>query len=504
MSSWLSSIASIPVRKKFARVSNVPMARTGSSSGTCIETITLPGRTAGVPTPGTLFAALVVAFSSTALAAQEPPRGSNVPGAELVPLPVLGGDRVTSGSAFNPGISIIVDMVQYHQSGSIEDPAGFEGGHDHGHGHGDDHGLEEGFNLRETELTFTATVDPYFDALATLAFDEHGVEVEEAYATTRNLPAGLQVKVGKFLSDVGYINAQHPHDWAFVDRPLVNEFLFGDHGLQETGVQLTWMPATPFYSQFGIELLQGESDGISPYVGAGRVEHVTVLPDADGNPVRVRWRDDNPFSDESGPRLITGFAKFGPDLGYDHAAQFGLSYGYARAFQRDDLHSSLRYESWEGSAWFAGLDAVYKYDAGRNYGHGDWVVQGEYFYREVDADFREMRFQNGSLEITHAESATARQDGLYLQALYGFAPRWQAGLRAEALGLTNRNALVEDDFFADFGTSYRYAGSVTFRPTEFSMFRAQLNRSDYYDQDPEWAFMLQFQMALGVHGAHKF
>lgn len=442
---------------------------------------------------------------------QVPPSGSNLAGATLVPLPVLGGDRVTAGSAFNPDISVILDAVYYNELGTeFDEPAGFEGGHSHGHGgHDHGHGLEEGFNFRSAELAFTASVDKYFDAMLMLHLDEHGVEVEEGYAATRNLPAGLRVKAGKFFSDIGYINAQHAHDWAFVDRPLVNEFLFGDHGIQEVGVQLTWTPNTPFYSVFGVELLQGETEGIAPYVGADRVQHVTVTPHPDtGDPVRNRWRADNPFDDVSGPRLITGFAKFGPDLGYDHAAQFGLSYGYSRAFQRDDLHSSLRYEAWDGTAWFAGVDAVYKYEAGRPYGHGDFTLQGEYFYREIDADFVEKRFRGGDFVTTEALRRTAKQDGLYLQGLYGIAPRWQAGLRFEALGLTNTNALVEDDFFKSFDTSYRYSGNLTFRPTEFSMLRAQLNYMDYATDDDRrdegWAFMLQLQVALGVHGAHKF
>ncbi|AHK80394.1 hypothetical protein M911_15960 [Ectothiorhodospira haloalkaliphila] len=422
--------------------------------------------------------------------AQDMFRDSQLPGARLAPLPLGGTHQVTSGSAFNPDISIIVDTVYFNEiSGHVDDPAGFEAGHDHGHG-GHDHGhdLDEGFNLREIELAFSASVDNYFDAFVMLALDEHDIEVEEAYATTRNLPAGLQIKAGKFLSDIGYINSQHPHDWAFVDRPLVNEFLFGDHGLQETGVQLTWMPNTPFYSRFGIELLQGETEGIAAYEGR---------------------EDGFPFKDESGPRLVTGFAKFAPDLGFDHAAQFGLSYGYARAFQRGETHSSGRQESWDGDSWFAGVDAVYKYDAGRSHGAGDWVLQGEYFYRAIDADYRE------SAGATPT-SATTRQDGLYLQATHGIAPRWQVGARAEALGLTNDNALGgfrdaqgQRIGFDSFGTSYRYAGNVTFRPTEFSMLRAQVNRADFATEDDDhdgdgWSFMLQFQMALGVHGAHEF
>ncbi|MCG5525383.1 TonB-dependent receptor [Ectothiorhodospira haloalkaliphila] len=440
-----------------------------------------------------LPAAVLMSFSMPVMA-QDMFRDSQLPGARLAPLPLGGTHQVTSGSAFNPDISVIVDTVYFNEfSGHVDDPAGFEAGHDHGHG-GHDHGhdLDEGFNLREIELAFSASVDNYFDAFVMLALDEHDIEVEEAYATTRNLPAGLQIKAGKFLSDIGYINSQHPHDWAFVDRPLVNEFLFGDHGLQETGVQLTWMPATQTYTRFGIELLQGETSGIANYEGSkGSINGQRRI-----------------LKDSSGPRLVTAFAKFGPDLGFDHAAQFGISGGYASTFQKSDEHST-RHEDWDGTAWFAGLDGVYKYDAGRSFGHGDWTLQGEYFYREIDVDRRDVNFEadgNGPAGfVRNEQSFKNKQDGLYLQAIHGIAPRWQAGFRAEALGLTNDIGRGDGE---SFGTSYRYAGNVTFRPTEFSMLRGQVNRSDFATEDGDdgdgWSFMLQFQMALGVHGAHEF
>ncbi|MCH8503898.1 MAG: zinc-regulated TonB-dependent outer membrane receptor [Ectothiorhodospiraceae bacterium] len=429
-------------------------------------------------------------------------------------------DRVTSGTAFNPAISVILDGVYKNTfSGEAHSPAGFDGGHDHSHGHDHGHGMEDGFNLRETEFAFSASVDNYFDAIAILAVDGDNVELEEAYITTRSLPAGLQIKAGKFLSDIGYINKQHPHDWQFVDRPLVSEYLFGDHGLQDVGVQLSWLAPLPFYSRFGIEVLQGRG-GIANYVGSE--EHTIVGyggdPGTEG-PTRLRWRADNDLDDSSGPRLVTAFAKFAPDLGYSHAAQFGLSGGYVRTWQNQEGHSSGRLETWDGDAWFAGVDAVYKYDSGRAYGHGNWVVQGEYFYREIDVDYASRDFVDGSTLAPTVSggtadvfSGTAKQDGAYLQAIYGFAPRWNAGLRAEALGLTN-NSLDPDrgnNRFESFGTSYRYAAQVSFMPTEFSRIRLQTNYMDYADDNGDdhdhgaWSVMLQYNVSLGVHGAHDF
>ena len=70
-------------------------------------------------------------------------------------------------------------------------------GHGHEHdeeGHDDDHGhshgsMSNGFNFREAEFMFSATVDPYFDAAANVVVDGDGnVDLEEAWFQTRNLP----------------------------------------------------------------------------------------------------------------------------------------------------------------------------------------------------------------------------------------------------------------------------------------------------------------------------
>ncbi len=443
---------------------------------------------------------------------------TTTPAATLLILGVAAGtplhastERVTAGTALNPSISVVLDAVYANEfSGHADDPAGFEIGHDH---HDHDHDLIDGFNLRETEIVFQSTVDPYFDALVNLAVEgTSGIELEEAYLTTRALPAGLQVKAGRFLSDVGYINQQHPHDWDFVDRPLINEHLFGDEGLQENGVQLSWLAPTRSYLRLGVEVLQGETSGIANYEGAG--EH-TVLGYADdtGEPDRLRWRADNGLDDVSGPRLGTVFAKWGPDLGFDHAAQFGVSAGSARAFQMVEAHSSGRLETWDGDSWFAGIDAVYKYDPGGYMGHRQWIVQGEYFVRNIDATYRSQTFQDvDTLNVDDRISGTAKQDGIYLQTVYGIAPRWRAGLRAEAIGLTNDTleADLDNGRFESMDTSYRYSANVTFHPSDFSFIRAQFNYSDFAEEDNDdeghgaWRFMLQYNLSLGAHGAHPF
>jgi len=70
---------------------------------------------------------------------------------------------------FNPAMSIIFDGLYYHDTASGEGPE-ILGEHDsvlHAHSSHDEHEhgeLARGFNLRETEITLSGSVDAYFDA----------------------------------------------------------------------------------------------------------------------------------------------------------------------------------------------------------------------------------------------------------------------------------------------------------------------------------------------------
>jgi hypothetical protein len=419
------------------------------------------------------------------------------------------GDPASPATAFNPAISVIVDGAWYWDNVHgeafeiIEETDGFAMGHGHGDNGAHQHGvLERGFNLREVEFAFSATVDPYFDAFVIFVFDGDEIELEEAFVTTRALPAGLQAKFGKFLSDVGYINKQHPHAWDFFDRPLVSELLFGEEGIQETGVQLTWLAPLDQYLRLGVEALQGDTPGIANQLGEQAAINGTE---------RI-------LGHAAGPRLFTGFAKFSPDLGFDHALQVGVSYGHARSFQ-NSLEHSTRYEDHEGSADFWGTDFVYKYTpAGAVRGQGAFQLQGEYYYRKRDIDRRDVYFachpagidcadpaaewQIG--DVRNEESFSERQDGYYLQALYGLAPRWNTGLRIDQVGLTNRTGRGAGE---DWDDSRRYSAVLNFLPTEFSRLRLQYSRGDIAVDGEREKFhqvFLQFQVSLGVHGAHDF
>ncbi|MCC7178786.1 MAG: hypothetical protein IT177_10380 [Acidobacteria bacterium] len=399
----------------------------------------------------------------------------------------LGGQsgQVSSGQAFNPSISVIPDVVYYSDDVGggafeiVEGADGLGGGHEHegpsgGHGHGT---LDRGFNLREMELAFSGAVDPYFDVWATVALGPDSIEAEEVYVQTRKFVPGLQLRVGRFFSGVGHVNRQHPHQWDFVDQALPHQALFGGT-LAEAGVQVTWLPNVPVYTLLGFEALQGENERLSHQSGE---EHPGL------------------FEETPGPRLFTGFMKVSPDVGYSHALQGGVSFGRSRSHQEliDDGQGPSP-QAFDGAAWFIGTDWVWRYDSARPFGQGDLTVQGEYVYRKKDLS----PVTSGAPEA--GGPRVSAQDGVYAQAVYGIAPRWTLAGRFDAIGLVNR--IEVGDVAGEYGASHRYSAAVAFNPTEFSRLRVQYN-AGRFQREGRAVFhqvFVQFQMSLGVHGAHRF
>jgi hypothetical protein len=307
---------------------------------------------------------------------------------------------------------------------------------------------------------------------ATFGIADGSIEPEEVYVQTRRFLPGAQVKFGQFLSGVGYLNRQHRHQWDFVDAPLPYTALFGSN-LEDVGVQLTWLPPIRVYTQFGFEALQGDNGLIANQLAD---EYSLVL------------------EERPGPRLFTGFLKVSPNLGYSHALQTGIALGRSRSHQEADEGGNVH----DGTAWFFLTDWVWRYDSARPYGERDVTVQGEYIYRSKTLELVSLPI------LADLQETTSQQDGLYAQVVYGVGPRWTVAGRFDAAGLRNHVAALTG--MTDEGATTRYSTNVTFNPTEFSRLRVQYD----YTRVPGDSLTrfhqvyVQFQMSLGVHGAHTF
>lgn len=397
-------------------------------------------------------------------------------------------ERPLGAGLMNPDVSAIVDMFYTNDSTEEgishlkEEISGFsetpgmveESGHEHAHG------TEEGFNLRHVELQFSAAVDPYFKGSAIAAVDLEGAELETAEVETTSLPWGLTVKGGKFYSNFGYVNSKHAHQWDFTDQTLVYELLLGEHGLNDKGLQLSWLAPTPFYMVLGAESFQGNNEKMFAYHGDGSLPR------------------------HEGPRVGTGWLKVSPNLPGAHALQAGLF--AAKGVHQEEL--SLDDTDPEADQWrdgynaFHGADLIYKFNSPKAYGQGDFFLQGEYLKRKkkmeiVQDDFNDTRVGNHQVDV---------QDGYYAQAGYAFLPRWRAAARWEEVGLTNKTDLPNGDSSVG-GLSRKLTGMVDFTPTEFSRLRLQYNTGSYLVNEGRThgsEIFLQWMVSIGAHGAHSF
>lgn len=405
--------------------------------------------------------------------------------AQQNPKPASGSALVRAAQSFNPDMSVIVDMY-YHADDSeegishiLEEMSGF--GHVHSGEEEHHHGVEDGFNLRHLELQLSATADPYFKGSAIAAVSEESAELETAEMETTCLPYGLKLRGGKFFSDFGYINAQHSHQWDFVDQPLIYKLTLGDHGLNDKGLQLSWLAPTPFYLMAGVEAFQGdgESEQMFNYIGA------------------------DPLPTHDGPRIGVGWLKVSPNLPGNHALQVGIFGASGKHQEAHDGDGDGTEDHWlDGDSSFWGADVVYKYNAPAAYGQGDVVVQGEYFNRRKALDV----VAHDLAPALVGNSRTDDQDGYYVQAVYGFLPRWRAGLRWEQVGLTSDSDLP-DGTSESYGSSYRTGAMLDFTPSEFSRLRLQVSQGAYETPDGNEGVTevyVQWMLSLGAHAAHKF
>jgi hypothetical protein len=341
-----------------------------------------------------------------------------------------------------------------------------------------------GFNLNYGELSLYAQVDPYFDLTATIPFSENGVQLEEAFFRTTSLPWGLQLKGGKFRSSFGRLNVQHEHVWDFADAPLVNRAFFGEDGLMEKGVQINWLAPTPFYLLLGGEILQGEN---SASFGTGAIS----------------WQKNcYTFSQDSPqqPNLFVSYLKSSVDLG-SLSLLGGLS--YAQGQTRQNLSNEPIPQMAYGDTIIYGLDLTAKYFLD-SYRYVSW--QTEYMYRHMNLNAATDLASDNTNQPLSILVKELKQSGFYSQLVYRFAQRWRIGARYDWF---NQNDVYINGLKQGLpGNLDRISAMLEFKPSEFSTLRLQFNQDNSLfngiNREPVNSVFLQFNMAIGAHGAHAY
>jgi hypothetical protein len=392
------------------------------------------------------------AADASTVAAAPPP--------EPTPPPAPGGNA----SAFNPAISLILGGSLTNTS---RDPgdwriAGFvPGGDENGPG-------QRSFNLGESELNLSASIDPYFSGTLIAAITgENEIEVEEAYFRTTALRNGLSVKGGRFFSGFGYLNEVHAHAWDFVDQPLVYQAMFGGQ-FRQNGVQVKWLAPTDLFLEFGAET--GNGDGFP----ATRLER-------------------------NGLNGATLFAHLGGDVGGYTSWRAGASWLAQRAENREggieDATGESLFESFTGDSDTWVVDGVLKWAPSPR---RQLKVQGEYMHRRESGEI----FDGDGVQL--ADDYRNTQSGWYLQSVYQFATRWRVGARYDSLDSGIPSYAFAPDDLLD-ASPERVSLMLDWNPSEFSRLRAQYDWNDARDDgETDRIWRLQYIYGIGAHGAHKY
>jgi hypothetical protein len=300
--------------------------------------------------------------------------------------------------------------------------------------------------MRESEVSLQAVIDPYARADFYLAFGEEGVELEEGYATFTSLPGALQAKVGKMRAAFGKVNTLHTHVLPWADRPLViNNLLGGEDGISDAGVSAARLiPVGDLFLEATGQVFRGDAAGGELYKSSkpGDLSYVGHL---------------------RGYHAISESTNL--DLGVSY------SFGHNASGVVDDIDLG-RY-----TTHLYGVDATFRWRPLTRAIYHQFVGRSELIWSDRDQP-------NG------VQNAA----GFYVSGDYQFARRWFVGGRLDRSGRADEASVVDN------GQSFL----LTYMPSEFSQLRGQYRHTAYGHGPNAHELLMQFQFAIGAHGAHPF
>jgi len=294
-----------------------------------------------------------------------PPEQAALPVQPSVPASVGGGDvgAAASSKVFNPDMAVIGNFLGVAGKNPVDPSKAFE--------------------MRETEASFQAAVDPYARADFFLSFGESGVNLEEGFITFTTLPGGLLVKAGKMRAAFGKVNTLHTHVLPWADRPLVTTNLVGgEDGISDAGVSVARLiPAKGLFMEATGQVFRGDSENVFVSHHASDLSYV-------------------------------GHLRAYRDITEDANIDLGVSYARGQSFFVDD-HSTL-----------VGIDATFRWKPLQRSIYHSFVGRSEVIWNQ-----------------TPHPVGPSSGSGFYVSGDYQFARRWFAGARFDASDRASNLAL---------------------------------------------------------------
>jgi len=97
------------------------------------------------------------------------------------------------------------------------------------------------FDFRTLGIHVESWLDPYTRFKAAIPVTENETSLGEGYITLYDIADDLNLTLGKFRQQFGVVNRWHKHGLDQVDFPLALRQIFGNGGLNQSGLSLDWM-----------------------------------------------------------------------------------------------------------------------------------------------------------------------------------------------------------------------------------------------------------------------
>ena len=97
------------------------------------------------------------------------------------------------------------------------------------------------FNFRNLGVHIESWLDPYTIFKSAVAVHEDETELGEAYVSLHDVADNLNLTFGKFRQQFGVVNRWHKHGLDQVDFPLALRKIFGEGGLNQSGLSMDWL-----------------------------------------------------------------------------------------------------------------------------------------------------------------------------------------------------------------------------------------------------------------------
>ena len=132
--------------------------------------------------------------------------------------------------------------------------------------------------IRDGQLVAFSPIDPYTNAQFTIDLPQNGVaNIEEAWLYFHKLPAGINVRVGRFLPQFGLLDQTNTFQLATFNRPSAIGDYIGSDGMDASGAEVNFYVPNPWDLNLKADLNAVQGDVLGGSTNAGRLAFLGTL-----------------------------------------------------------------------------------------------------------------------------------------------------------------------------------------------------------------------------------